>query len=1019
MAAPEVCLRYALESKKDRLTLNMDITNNISIKQKTYLLVLLSVAVALILSLVSYNGLDELRNELDDLVFATKIERFTNKLIVEEQRYRLNANGSVHNLETANQSFKNTIQYVNAIYETLNNVDQLNNDAALQAQIQNTKESTDKYKALYLKGVNLLTELNKQAETLIFEGEVITLQMQEYVEAKRADVKKIMTQKTIEKINNGSNIWQFTYVTRLEENKYRLSPSEEVFDTYKHAFSFMMSEWDRLKGISNQPFEVDKLQKFHTAAKRYEYAMLRWVSMNKELVNKVLPSMKLLGGDIIRSAILSAELSVKHILEKRDAIALVLFSVTAGVIVLGMLFGAAIVRSISTAISSFQNGLLNFFQYLNHQQETALPITIHGRDEISVMAKVVNENISKIQSVLSRKVDYQKALLEWSRVDYKNEALTISRATELSAKALHVDRVSIWLFNDHKTKLTCADLYLKDSDTHQSGAVLSAEDYPKYFEAIIEGGILAASEARNDERTREFTEAYLVPLNIYSMLDLAIIHDDQLVGVICHEKTGNIKNWEHDEEEFAGTMVNAISLSLEIKKRHCAQEELRTQKELFQYHANHDPLTNLPNRFLFNDRLKQTIRQAERNKSKVAVLFIDLDHFKGINDSMGHEVGDELLIQVATRLKTKIRQTDTLARLGGDEFSLVLGDVDDSDSLTTVTKGLLNIMDSPIVVTDKSFYISLSIGIAIYPEDGTSPEELLKNADAAMYQAKDDGRNNFRFYAPSMTEKALKRVTMEASFRNALKNEEFVVYYQPQVDASTGKTIGTEALVRWMHPDKGLLTPSSFLPFAHETGLVIPMDQWVMITAMTQYAQWYQQGLEPGILSLNLSMSQLNKDDFVTLIHRLTEITGCNPKWLEFELTEGQIMEDPIKSVEILHKVRELGISLAIDDFGTGYSSLSQLKRLPINKLKIDRSFICELPDDEEDVVLSKSVISLARNMKLSVIAEGVETHQQKDFLLKNHCDFMQGYLFSRPVAASDMEQYLQAQVNTQSEAVS
>ncbi|MDH5612370.1 MAG: EAL domain-containing protein [Gammaproteobacteria bacterium] len=988
----------------------MNIANHLSIKNKTYLLVLLSVVVALILSFVSNNGLNIIRNELDDLIFATEIERYTNKLILEEQNYRLNANGSVYDFEAANQAYKNAIKYVDEIYRILNKIDRQDGKYTFRNDMQKTRQSTDEYKNLYLKGVSILAELNIQANILGTEGEYITLQIQEYVESKRLEIKKRLSEKTIEKINNGSNIWQFTYVTRLNEKKYRLSPDDVVFESFKKDYQFMMSEWQRLKSMSNQDFEFEKLEEFRVSAKKYENAMLSWVSLNRQLVTEILPKMKQLGNSVISSAIHSAEHSVEHMSEQRNSIALTLLVVSALTIVLGILFGTMIARSISLVINSFQNGLLNFFEYLNQQQKTAQPIVVSGHDEISVMADVVNENIVKIQNVLNRKLEYQQALLEWSKVDYQDDIVTIHKATELSARALHVERVSIWLFNDDKTVLTCVDLYHSNSGKHESGFIRNIEDYPEYFKALYSGEILVADDARKDARTREFSDQHLVPLNIYSILDVPIVQDEHLIGVICHASVGQKKLWAPDEQEFASSMVNAISLSLEIKKRRFIQEELKIQKETFHYHAHHDSLTDLPNRFLFNDRLNQIIKQARRDNTKIAVLFVDLDHFKGINDSMGHKVGDELLVEVSRRLKKEIRQTDTLARLGGDEFSIVLNQVANNDAVVEVTQNLINAMNAPIELREQSFYITLSVGVAIYPEDGTTPDELLKNADAAMYQAKDDGRNTYQFYTQVMTEKAFERIAMETSFRNALSNEEFVVYYQPQIDAETGRFVGMEALVRWLHPTMGLISPAMFLSFAYDTGLIVQMDQWMMKTTMMQYVDWYNDGLQPGVLALNLSIRQLHQEGFVEAVQQLLKETDYQPEWLELEVTEGQIMKDTSVAIQVLNRIKELGISLAIDDFGTGYSSLSQLKRLPINKLKIDRSFIRELPHDEEDVMISKTIIALSTNMGLSVIAEGVETQHQKEFLLQNGCRYMQGFYFGKPMLAGDIEKLLKAQ---------
>jgi len=990
----------------------MNIANYLSIRSKTYLLVLLSVVVALILSLVSNNGLNTIRSEMDDLIYSTKIERYTSKLINEEHKYRLNANGSTYDIHAANKAYDAAIKYVKKIEQVLNEIDDsgLNQNSLLSANLQKTRLATRQYKELYLTVAELLNELNSQAEILESEGEYITLQIQQYVEAKRIEAKKILLEETVEKINNGSNIWQYTYVTRLHEKKYRLNPKAAVLETFKKDFIFMMSEWQRLKDMSDQDFEFEKLKRFKISANQYENAMLKWASTNQHVVTEVLPKMKQLGSSVISSSIQSAEQSIEHMSETRSAIALTLLTVSAITILLGILFGSLIARSISSVLTSFQDGLLNFFQYLNQQQKTASPIIVQGHDEISTMADVVNKNIIKIQNVLDRKSGYQQALMEWSKVNYQDKNVTLMRATELSAKALDVERVSIWLFNDEKTVLTCADLYMQETNKHESGAILSDKDYPEYFRAIRSGNILSANNAREDSRTIEFCKDYLIPLNIYSILDSPIIQHDTIIGVIWHEKTDVIRNWEPDEQDFASTMVNAISLSLEIKKRELMQEELKVQKETLHHHAHHDSLTDLPNRFLFNDRLKQTIKQAVRDDTKIAVLFIDLDHFKGINDSMGHRVGDELLVEVAKRLKGEIRQTDTLARLGGDEFSIVINQINNNDSVVEVTQNLLKIMNTPIELRDQSFYVTLSIGVAIFPDDGSSPDELLKNADAAMYQAKDDGRNTYQFYTQAMTEKAFERIAMESSFRDALSKEEFAVHYQPQVNAETNLIIGMEALVRWNHPSMGLISPSKFLTFANDTGLIVPLDQWVMKTAMSQHVSWYQSGLQPGVLALNVTLRQLQQKDFVDSIKQLLEGTGCKAQWLELEVTEGQLMKDSNAAIEILNQIKELGISLAIDDFGTGYSSLSQLKRLPINKLKIDQSFIRDLPFDEEDAVISKTIISLAKNMGLTVIAEGVETEQQKDFLLQNGCHYIQGFYYSKPIVASELEKKLKVQ---------
>lgn len=316
-------------------------------------------------------------------------------------------------------------------------------------------------------------------------------------------------------------------------------------------------------------------------------------------------------------------------------------------------------------------------------------------------------------------------------------------------------------------------------------------------------------------------------------------------------------------------------------------------------------------------------------------------------------------------------------------------------------------MNTPLIVDEHKLYSTISIGVALFPDDGSIPDVLLKNADAAMYKAKDEGRNTYRFYTEEMTEKAFERIVMETHLRQALKNEEFVVYYQPQVDGQNNQIIGMEALIRWKHETMGLVSPAKFISLAEETGLIVPLDQWTMRTAMKQFVNWYAEGLKPGVLALNLAMKQLQQKDFIEILSSILKETECKPEWVELEVTEGQIMSNPDKSIIILNQISDMGIELSVDDFGTGYSSLTYLKRLPIDKLKIDQSFIKNLPDDADDSAIAQSVIALSQNLHLKVIAEGVENEAQKDFLVKHGCRNIQGYYYAKPMPSNEMEQYL------------
>ncbi len=445
-----------------------------------------------------------------------------------------------------------------------------------------------------------------------------------------------------------------------------------------------------------------------------------------------------------------------------------------------------------------------------------------------------------------------------------------------------------------------------------------------------------------------------------------------------------------------------------VTDKKIAQKHLLEQKEELDYQAHHDSLTGLPNRKLFDNKLEDAIENSKQNSSKVALLFIDLDHFKEINDSYGHKMGDEVLKIVTQKLSNIIKDKDTLARLGGDEFTITMGNLTQAQDASILAKKIIEILAQPIKVDENVFYVSSSIGISLYPDDGSSVINLLKYADAAMYKAKDEGRNNFQYYSAEMTELAFERVVMETSLREALKSEDFMVYYQPQIDGESDKLIGMEALVRWNHSTMGIVSPAKFIPLAESTGLIVELDGFVMRSAMAQVSKWYKDGLNPGVLALNLSMKQLREKDFVKKFQTMMSETGCGAEWLELEVTESQIMIKPQEAIEILTALSDLGIELAIDDFGTGYSSLAYLKKLPINKLKIDQSFIRDIPDDEEDCAIAKSIIALAQSLNLNIIAEGVETVAQKEFVVDNGCKNIQGYLYSKPIPSDEMEVYLQ-----------
>ena len=432
----------------------------------------------------------------------------------------------------------------------------------------------------------------------------------------------------------------------------------------------------------------------------------------------------------------------------------------------------------------------------------------------------------------------------------------------------------------------------------------------------------------------------------------------------------------------------------------------RYQAEL-EFQANRDTLTGLANRNLLRDRLTQASAYAGRYGHPVWVLFLNLDRFKFVNDTLGHHAGDQLLKDVALRLQNAVRETDTIARLSADEFVLVLSERADEKLAPALVQRIMDAVAQPVVIDGYEFVMGSSVGVAVCPSDGHDPENLLKHAGIAMYRAKEIGRNNFQFYTAAMNEKALERLRIEGDLRNALEREEFVLHYQPQVDLHTGRIVGMEALLRWKHPVFGMVQPARFIQLAEEMGLIVPIGLWVVRTACCQSIAWQQIGLGQMRIAVNLSARQFYQQDLVDSIVQILGETGLAPHLLELELTESMMMNDVEQAVGILRSLKAIGVHLSIDDFGTGYSSLSYLKRFPIDLLKIDQSFVRDITVDPDDAAIVLSIISLAHSLRLTVIAEGVETEAQLAYLRRHGCDYMQGYYFSHPLSAIECEQFL------------
>lgn len=439
-----------------------------------------------------------------------------------------------------------------------------------------------------------------------------------------------------------------------------------------------------------------------------------------------------------------------------------------------------------------------------------------------------------------------------------------------------------------------------------------------------------------------------------------------------------------------------------------------TDKKLYEQQlchiAHHDSLTGLPNRLLFNDRLKQCLAQAARNANGMAVLFLDLDRFKQINDTLGHSAGDILLQSVSERLQNCIREADTIARMGGDEFTIILSSINSIHDVESVARRTVEALSAPFVLSGKECFVTVSVGIGVYPVDGNDIDTLIRNADTAMYRAKEQGRNNFQFYTQTLNTAAAERARLEECLRQAVEREEFVLNYQPRADLHTGKVVGAEALIRWNHPQMGTVSPARFIPLAEETGLIVPISEWVVRTACRQSKLWQESGIGPVTISINTSAKDLRQPDAISRLKQLIEEAGLLPEYLEMEITEDTLMQGADLAVGVMEQLKDIGVKLSIDNFGTGYSSLTNLKRFPIDSVKIDQSFIRNLTTNQDDAEIARAVVGMAHSLRLRVIAEGVETIEQLSFLSDLECDEVQGYYISRPITDKEFEKIMKEQ---------
>ncbi len=505
----------------------------------------------------------------------------------------------------------------------------------------------------------------------------------------------------------------------------------------------------------------------------------------------------------------------------------------------------------------------------------------------------------------------------------------------------------------------------------------------------------------------------LARLTIYDVVRQEKGNLDQYLQKVCENKGHVTAQWQClrksgdliDLEVSANTIADSEDEALCMVVRDITERNLA--EKMMMRHAYYDSLTGLPNRLLFEDRLKMLLASRKRDNLLAVVLFVDLDHFKRINDTFGHTIGDQLLRDVAGRLQGALREGDTVARLGGDEFILLCPQTGHPEYAKTVGQKVTDLFKVPFVIENHPIYVTPSIGIAFYPDNGTDTETLIKNADIAMYRAKEVGRNNFQFYTPSLNTNVSDKVLLEDALRHALDQGAFLLHYHPQVDIATGELIGVEALLRWEDKEKGLISPKQFIPLAEEMGLIVPLGEWALMTACMQNKLWHDQGLSRFPISVNISARQFRQKNIEETVESVLKNTGLSPHLLILELTESAMMTDVETMMQLLHRLVATGVHLSVDDFGTGYSSLNYLKRFPLNTLKIDQSFVKNITEDPDDQAITIAIIRMAHSLNMRVIAEGVETEKQLTFLRSHHCDGIQGYLISRPLPADAMETFI------------
>lgn len=605
-----------------------------------------------------------------------------------------------------------------------------------------------------------------------------------------------------------------------------------------------------------------------------------------------------------------------------------------------------------------------------------------------------NEAQIKFQKMISQiSADFVK--VTQSNLDEK-----INRLLKLSGEYFQIDRTYFISFS--KNLKTCEWCNEGIESAVKSFSDLSQDDITLWEEHIKSTDIMHISNVEKLQPEKYKEKEILNKFKIKSLILLPVINKGKTLGCLCFATVRKTKEWQSDHQEWLKLLANILTDTI---------AKVEAENEIG-YMAYYDSVTGLPNRILFKNRLEQAMHLTKRSEKIIGVGFLGLDSFKAVNDTMGHDVGDEMLKQVGQRLTAYLRKHDTVSRFGGDKFLFMITHVSEIEDIQKIVDKIMKSFDKPLTIKNQDFFISVSAGVAIYPWDGEDADTLIKNADMAMYVSKDKGKNQYALCSPDMKEDVLKKVQLTNNLYRALERNELVLYYQPQVSTLTQEIIGLEALIRWKHPDLGMISPGIFIPLAEQSGLINPIGQWVLKTACLQLKKWHDMGLPPIRIAVNLSVEQFKNPNLINHIVAILNETGLESQYLELEITESVVINEEENIIDILNKMKDLGVTIAIDDFGTEYSSLSRLKTFPVDRLKIDMQFVRGISEGKKDEAIAKTIIQLAKNLELNVIAEGVETEPQYEFFRKEMCDEIQGYYFYKPMPAEEIEKILLNQTN-------